>query len=50
MVLPALREKNLAKRMVEKQHIIGLEPWPSHIEREKKSWKTFKKVSLNSEN
>ena len=26
---------------------IGLEPWPSRIEREK-SWKTFEKVSLNT--
>ena len=33
-VLPALGEKNLAKRTVENDKI-GLEPWPSCIEREK---------------
>ena len=47
-VLPALGEKNLAKRMVENDKKNGLEPWPSRIERERKSWKTFEKVSLNT--
>ena len=34
-VLPALGDKNLAKRMVENDKKMGLEPWPSRIEREK---------------
>ena len=46
-VLPALGEKNLAKRMEENDKKNLLEPWPHRKER-KKSWKTFEKVSLNT--
>ena len=49
-VLPALEEKNLAKRMVENDKKIGLEPWPSRIEREKVEnfWKSeFEHVKIS---
>ena len=45
--LTGLGREKPCKKNGGKQQKIGLEPWPSLIEREK-SWKTFEKVSLNT--